>query len=228
MTRIARVVAPKHPHHITQRGNRRCQVFFDDLDRTKYVQLLSKYSTQYGLHIWAYCLMDNHVHFVCVPETMEALGKTFRDTHQAYAMYLNQALGETGHLWQGRFFSCVLDEEHLWAAVRYVEMNPVRAGVVERAEGYAWSSARAHVDRRRRDPLLAADFPPSGMISSWSEWLAFSSKEQEERLFKHTQTGRPLGSAPFVKRLEKALGRSLARRKPGPKPTQPRGRRSGG
>ena len=128
MPRIARVVAPGCPHHVTQRGNRRADVFGGDDDRRRYLSVLSKYAGAYGLEVWAYCLMTNHVHFVAVPKTADALGRTFRDTHQAYASWLNRKTRETGHLWQGRFHSTVVDDPHLWAAVRYVERNPGSCG----------------------------------------------------------------------------------------------------
>ena len=121
------------PHHVTQRGNRRANVFFEESDPRRYLLLLEDYARKYALEIWAYCLMTNHVHFVAVPTSAESLARSFRDSHQAYASWLNRRLGESGHLWQGRFYSTVLDDAHLWAAVRYVERNPVRAALVAHA-----------------------------------------------------------------------------------------------
>ena len=157
MPRIARVVVPGMPHHVTQRGNRRANVFFDDGDRRRYLLLLEDYARKYGLSVWAYCLMSNHVHFVAVPASEDALGRSFRDSHQAYSSWLNRRLGESGHLWQGRFFSSVLDDAHLWACVRYVERNPVRAGLIARAEDWPWPACRRQEQRRR--PLRPTDRP---------------------------------------------------------------------
>ena len=132
-----------------ERGNRREDVFFGDADRRRYLLLMLEYARAHALEIWAYCLMTNHVHFVAVPREPEALAATFKPVHMRYAQHVNRRLRTTGHLWQGRYHSCPLDEEHLWQAVRYVERNPVRAGLVRRAERYPWSSAAAHVGRRR-------------------------------------------------------------------------------
>jgi len=135
---------PGYPHHVTQRGNRRADVFETEDDRHAYLRFLKKYGQRHGLDIWAYCLMTNHIHLVAVPEREESLARALRDAHTVYAMRVNTRTQQSGHVWQGRFYSCVLDEWHLWAAVRYVERNPVRAGMVDRAEDHPWSSARAH------------------------------------------------------------------------------------
>jgi len=217
--RLARVVVPGYPHHVTQRGNRCADVFFDRNDRRVYLSLLKQYADTYGLSVWAYCLMTNHVHFVVVPEAEETMACTFRDAHQAYAVYQNQRQCETGHFWQGRFFSCPLDEVHQWTAVRYVEQNPVRAGIVSRAEEYEWSSAAAHCGLRE-NPILAPDFPPPGEIPDWSAWLEVEDAAQVKVLRRRTQTGRPLGSEAFVDRLEAFLGRTLRPKKRGRRQTK--------
>ncbi|HUU58573.1 MAG TPA: transposase, partial [Phycisphaerae bacterium] len=174
------------------------------------------YSQRYGLAIWAYCVMTNHVHFIAVPQGVESLGRTCRDAHQAYASWLNRKVGETGHLWQGRFFSCVLDDSHLWSAARYVERNPVRAQLVARAESWPWSSAAAHCGLRE-DPLLSPIEMPWG-ADDWSAYLREEDEEELVALRQRTRTGRPWGPVEFVKRLESTLGRSLRPRKRGPKP----------
>jgi len=109
-----------------------------------------------------------------------------------------------------------LRENHLWAAVRYVEMNPVRAGMVERAEEYPWSSAAAHCGLRD-DPVLTADFPPAGVVEDWQSWLRDGPEDQEayETIRKQTRTGRPCGSLKFLDQLEGLLGRVLHPKKPG-------------
>jgi REP-associated tyrosine transposase len=215
MPRIARVIVPGVPHHITQRGNRGCDVFLTDEHRSRYLELLKEYADEHGLRIDAYCLMTNHVHLVATPETVESLEAVLRPLHVRHSQTINRYLGERGVLWQGRPYSCPLDEEHFWAAVRYVEMNPVRAKMVKRAERYAWSSAAAHCGVR--DDPLAADLS-SGPVepSGWAEWLQEDEDEAAlETLRKKTRTGLPAGSSEFVTVLEEILGRVLHRGKPG-------------
>ena len=220
MPRIARVVVPGCPHHVTQRGNRRVDVFLAEEDRRRYLFLLGRYAERYGLRIWAYCLMGNHVHFVAVPDEPVSLGRTFRDTHQAYASWFNDKTGEMGHLWQGRFFSCILDDAHLWSAVRYVERNPLRAGLVARAEDWPWSSAAAHCGLRRDAILSQVEMP--WPVPDWSAYLRDEDEAAVEAIRRQTRTGRPCGSTGFVEHLESLLGRVLRPRKRGPKPKKKR------
>lgn len=201
---------PGIPHHVTQRGNRREDIFFEEGDRQRYIQLLLEYSAKYGLKTLAYCLMTNHVHLVCIPERADTLGLVFRPLDMRYTQHFNFSRGTSGRLWQGRPFSCALDDEHLLAAVRYVERNPVRARMVRQAEQYDWSSAAAHCGLRT-DPLLS---PLQGLVpvrtEDWSAWLA--EKDEEEMLVTIralTRTGRPAGSKGFVAAVEARLGRRL-------------------
>ena len=136
MARIARVVAPNMPHHVVQRGNRKQKVFFSDDDKVAYLKILKEQSQKFRVLIWAYCLMDNHVHFVAVPQGEEGLANTFGQAHRHYTRLVNFREGWRGYLWQGRFSSYVLDENYLYGAVRYIENNPVRAGLVSKAEGF--------------------------------------------------------------------------------------------
>ena len=146
MPRIARIIAAGHPHHITQRGNNRATVFFDDEDRQTYLKLLLKYSQKYTIAIWAYCLMSNHIHLLAVPETETALARGIGLTNLMYTQYLNRKLNQSGRIWQNRFFSCLVEnDQYLWAVARYIERNPVKAGLAARRQEYRWSSAKAHV-----------------------------------------------------------------------------------
>ena len=145
MPRIARIVAPGLPHHVTQRGNYRQNVFDDDSDRRRYLLWLKEYSHRYDLSILAYCLMSNHVHFIVIPQNDDSIARAFNAAHMLYSQYHNKKINITGHLWQGRFFSCVLDDRHLIATARYIERNPVRALIVKKPYEYIWSSAK---DRR--------------------------------------------------------------------------------
>jgi putative transposase len=217
MGRVARAVVAGCPHHVTQRGNRRGDVFEVDEDREAYLTFLQQYMAKHGVSLWAYCLMTNHVHLIVVPEEEQSLSRALRDAHTVYAMRFNRRTKLSGHVWQGRFYSCPLDDAHLWAAVRYVERNPVRAGLVERAEEYQWSSAAAHCGLRH-DGVLATAFPPEGAIENWRAWLREEEDEAVvEAIRRHTTTGRPCGSPGFVARVEALLGRRLRPQKRGRK-----------
>ena len=221
MARLARVVVPGTPHHVTQRGNRREDVFFSDADRQKYLMLLLDRSQQYGLSVLAYCLMSNHVHLIVVPEQADSLGRAMRTLNSAYAAYVNRRQGYCGHLWQGRFYSCPMDDEHLWTAIRYVERNPVRAKMARRAQDYPWSSAAGHC-RLRNDPIIAEGLPQPRWMSDWSSWLAGEDAEQVAEIRVRTRTGRPWGPGEFIRKLEALLDRSLTPKKRGRKPKKKR------
>jgi len=159
MPRIARIVIPGCPHHITQRGNNRQDVFFVDDDRQRYLAILAAQAERFGLTVQGYCLMTNHVHLIATPREPESLAKAVGRTHWLYTQYVNRLHGRSGHLWQNRFYSCALDEPHFYAAMIYVERNPVRARLVRRAWRYPWSSAAAHCDGR--DPTDTERAPPA-------------------------------------------------------------------
>jgi putative transposase len=216
MPRIARIVIPNYPHHIIQRGNRSQNVFFRDEDKKLYIQLLRKHAIESGVIFWAYCLMDNHVHLIAVPKDEDSLARGIGEAHRNYTRMINFREGWRGYLWQGRFTSYPLDEKYLYAAVRYVERNPVRAGLVKRAEDYPWSSAKAHV-LREKNTLLFDNFMLSE-IKDWSSYLSEGDKNIDKNLLKnHGRTGRPLGDEKFIAKLEEITGRVLKKSKPGRK-----------
>lgn len=216
MARMARLVVPGYPHHVIQRGNRRQEIFFSERDKEIYLELLRQYARETGLSFWAWCLMPNHVHFVCVPDHEASLHKAFSEVHRRYSRMINFRYGWRGYLFQGRFLSYVLSETHLYAAVRYVELNPVKARMVQKAEDYQWSSARSHV-LKTQDVLCSQSFLDDE-IQDWKSYLVSASEPHPDALFeKHANTGRPLGSQDFVKRLERITGRTLIKQKPGPK-----------
>jgi len=218
MPRIARVVLPGLPHHITQRGIRRFDVFSDKADRRLYCELFLESCRRFDLRIVAYCLMSNHIHAVAIPGNKYSIARTFHRSHGTYARKFNQKYGFCGHLWQARPFSCVLDEAHFWAAIRYVERNPVRACLVRKAEEYAWSSAAAHCGLRR-DALLDPEWISPFGIQRWNEWLrAETDAAVDQRIRQRTFTGRPCGNRSFTAMAEHMLERRLTNRKPGPKP----------
>jgi putative transposase len=213
---MARIVIPNYPHHVTQRGNRRQQTFFEESDYLAYIELLCETKTKAQVEIWAYCLMPNHVHFVAVPQHEQSLAKLFGVTHHRYARRVNSTYDWRGHLWQERFHSCVMDDAHLLMAVRYIELNPVRAGICSRAEDWRWSSVHAH-QSNRPDALVTT--PP--MLERISDWRRYLSQEcpsdSLNELRTLTQSGRPAGDDSFLKKLEQTSGRQLRPRKPGPK-----------
>ena len=145
MARLARAVIPDLPYHITQRGNRREPVFFEAGDYRLYLGLISDAAKRSGTAIVGYCLMPNHVHFLMVPSHADGLRQTFAESHRRYTAVIHARNLWTGHLWQGRFSSTAMDERHFLAAIGYVALNPVRAGLVARAADWPWSSARAHL-----------------------------------------------------------------------------------
>jgi len=216
MARLARVVIPGMPHHITQRGNRRRQTFFGDDDYAAYRQLMAQWCREHGVEIWAYCLMPNHVHLIAVPQSEDGLCRAIGEAHRRYARRINSREGWRGRLWQGRFASFVMDEPYLLAAARYVELNPVRARLTRTARQWRWSSARAHLSGR--DDGLATVGPLLAMAGDWRGLLRSALSEEElGQLRQHDRTGRPLGRDRFVGRLEKRLGRVLKPQKRGPK-----------
>ena len=217
MARMARVVAPGYPHHITQRGNRRQQTFFNDGDYQHYLELMSAWCAKFQVETWAYCLMPNHIHLIVVPQSAEGLTRAIGEAHRRYTRHINFREGWRGHLWQGRFSSFIMDEGYLLTCARYVEMNPVRAGLAKKPEEWRWSSAAAHI--KNKDDILVRTKPLRAMTGkTWRQFLFEDLSESEMTLYrKHERTGRPLGEASFVAKLEHILNRRLRPRKPGPK-----------
>ena len=216
MSRIARIVVPGCPHHIVQKGNRGQPVFFNDQDKVTYLELFSAQAEKAGIEIWAYCLMDNHVHFVAVPHDKTSLAKGIGVVHKKYTRMIHFREGWRGYLWQGRFFSVPLSDQFFYRSVRYVERNPVRARLVSNAEDYRWSSAGAHVFNTK-DPLLSENLPFLG-IDDWAAYLAEDDNKDREIIVRHTSTGRRLGDETFIARVEQITGRILRKKRPGPKP----------
>ena len=205
MARRARVVIPQLPHHVVHRGNHRQQVFFCDEDRLEYLRILSDSLPKYGVRIISYCLMKNHVHLITVPQRENSLAGLFRRALMLYSRYVNERHGWIGHLWQGRYFSSPLDPPYLYNAVRYVERNPVRAGLVEKPWEYRWSSALFRLTARRNSNILQRYSPLEDMVTDWRSYLELELPDITlGRLRRSTKAGTPMGSEEFLQRLEQA------------------------
>ena len=224
MARFPRVVVLDVPHHVTQRGNARQVILASEADRATYLGLLQRYSQLHGLALLGYCLMPNHVHLIAVPRRPEALAQALKQAHGCYAAYWNARQSSSGHVWQGRFYSCPLDEVHLWRALRYVELNPVRAGMVATAERWRWSSAGTHCGATGPDAMLEMErWRKRWAAAEWAAFLGMAETPTEiSEIRRSTYTGRPLGTEEFVAALEESTQRPLAARKAG-RPKKPAG-----
>ena len=211
MPRLARTVVTGYGHHITQRGNNRQDVFFVDEDRQVYLDYLNQHADKYGLEVFGYCLMTNHIHIIAVPHNEDSLARAMGRTHFRYAQYINRFHKRSGHLWQGRFYSCALDESHFFVAMKYIELNPVRTKVCRVPWRYEWSSAAVHIDKKSKSELIN--------LSAWYEMISANQwknslldgidDSQVLSLRCNTHTGRPLGSDSFLSKMEKLLGRRV-------------------
>jgi putative transposase len=224
MARLARIVIPQVAHHVTQRGNRRMPVFFGDDDRRAYLALLADACSANDASCLAWCLMDNHVHLILVPQAQDGLRAVLGEAHRRYTRRINFREGWRGHLFQARFASYPMDAAHLMAAVRYVENNPAAAGIVARAADWPWSSARSHIAGRRtgEDPLT--DVAALGRhVSNWRAMLAIGLEAMDEtatiaEIEARTRTGRPLASPEWIAKAEADMQRRLGPAKRGRKP----------
>jgi len=218
MARLARIVIPGVPHHVTQRGNGRGKTFFEEGDYALYRDLFAEAAEKARAEVWAYCLMPNHVHAIVVPSDEDGLRRTFGDLHRRYTGYINARARRTGHLWQGRFGSVAMDELHLGHALRYVSLNPVRARLVARAEQWRWSSVAAHL--AGEDDALVRVAPALERVGDFASFLAQEVDEDAAwlALRRAESIGRPIGDAAWIANLEARTGRVLAPGRRGPKP----------
>ena len=215
MARLARLVIPGLPHHVTQRGNRREQVFFDDGDYLAYLDFLRAALVKSKAEVWSWVLMPNHVHLIVVPQDEDGLRQTVANAHRKYAGRINARKQWTGHLWQGRFGSVVMDEAHLYNAFAYVALNPVRAGLVKRARDWKWSSIHAHLGK---DDGITTTQPALERVGKFGHYLRRNFDEESfDAIRGSEQTGRPIGSPEFMDQLEASSGRMLKPQKRGPK-----------
>lgn len=209
MPRMARIVAPDTPHHVTQRGNRRQTTFFGDRDYVRYLQLAAEWCAKAEVECWGYCLMPNHVHLILTPKTAQGLRRAMAPLHWRYTFEVNKRERWTGYLWQGRFASSAMDADYFAQASRYVGLNPVRAGLVEHARDWPWSSVRAHL--RGVDDALLRTAPLVQCVGAHMEsfFATDVAAEALKKLRRASATGRPLGGREWLKALEASAGRSL-------------------
>ena len=201
MPRSPRITIPDVPYHITQRGNHKQDVFFSPDDRVSYLEWLQHYSSLYKLGIIAYCLMTNHVHIVGIPRNEESISSIMQFVNMRYTQLINRNMGFDGHLWHGRYFSTALDETYLWHAIRYVEQNPVRAGMVEFAEQYQWSSASYHCGIGMNN-LLYSDEALKSFFEDWIQTLrSVPDQKITDTIRIRTQKGFPCGDSDFDRRV---------------------------
>ena len=224
MARIARIVIPDVAHHVTQRGNRNLPIFFSDADRETYLKLIIHACERHGTRCLAWCLMDNHVHLILIPKDSDGLRATLGEAHRRYTVGINVANGWSGYLFQGRFASYAMDDAHLSVAVRYVENNPVTAGMVAQAQDWCWSSARAHVSGKSDGLTDIAAF--GDHIQNWRAMLAHGLEASDETpthsiIEAAMRSGRPVGGAAWIKTLESETGRDITPKRRGPKPKAP-------
>ena len=214
MARMARLVVPGVPHHVSQRGARGLETFFEAGDYALYVALLGEWCGKAETEIWAWCLMPNHVHLILVPSHEDGLRAALGEAHRRYTRHVNRREAWRGHLWQERFHSFPMDEAHLLACARYVELNPVRAGLTRRPEDWAWSSARAHLGMAGDGVTKVARL--LGRAPDWQAFLAGGLDTAAlTEIRRHGRTGHPLGGAEFCDRLGGILGRDVKPRKRG-------------
>lgn len=221
MPRLPRFVLPGYPHHVTQRGNDRQRVFFDEQDYNLYRRMLFSHAAKHQVAILAYCLMPNHIHAVCVPTEKTALTRLFRGLQGDYSRYLNVRRERCGHLWQARFYSAVMDHNHTFRAMAYIEQNPVRAALTPKAEDWSWSSARIHLAGQDHDGnldtrLWSQFYTPS----QWNIALATSIDDEAwiRRFRDSSHRGYAIADEQFIAQFQAGANRNLIPAKPGRKP----------
>ncbi|MCB1196976.1 MAG: transposase [Deltaproteobacteria bacterium] len=218
MPRMPRVVIPEYPHHIVNRGNRRQDVFFQETDYQYYLEMLSLFSRIYEVQIVSYCLMTNHFHLIAIPPDENSMSQMMVDVQRAYTRMINFREGWRGCLWHGKYFSCPMDEKHTVETARYIELNPVKAKMVNHFGDYPYSSAGFHLGKCLHDPVMRdpyIDFT----AQEWRNFVEDGIKDEKDLsalIETRVQSGRPLGGDSFIEKLERLTGRSLRPRKSGP------------
>jgi putative transposase len=211
MARIARITGAGYPHHIVERGNNRERIFANPIDYEKYLSFLSKYAEEREVAVLAYCLMPNHIHLLVRPSGEETLAKMMQGVTLCYSKYFNRENGRTGRLWECRYYSTVIDgDRYLWTVTKYIENNPVRAGMVKKPEDYPYSSAKAHI-LREKDPILKEPLFDKDELDEYTRFVkSGEDKRILEEIRKQTRSGKPLGDPEFLQTLSERIGCSLS------------------
>ena len=212
MARIKRIVIPNTPHHITQRGVRSMNIFFKHEDYEYYKELLFTQCKLHDLKIISYCLMTNHVHIIAIPRNKDSLSKAIGETHRLYTRKINFEQKVKGHLFQERFYSTPLDEEHFLYALRYVEQNPVKAFMVKYPWDYEYSSAKYRLNLVKEDKLLS-NYESIDNIVNYKEFLQETT--QTKFIEEKTRTGKPCGNEDFYDKIKLLTGIDYKNKKAG-------------
>jgi putative transposase len=220
MARLARIVLPHIPHHVTQRGNGRARTFFGDADYRRYRDLLAEHCRRYGIGIWGWCLMPNHVHLILTPSDKDGLRAALSRVHRMYAGHVHAREQRTGHFWQGRFGCVAMDEAHLVAAMAYVALNPVRARLVEKAGDWPWSSIHAYGYPAEGDGVTQVEAVKPYLEAAMRIITAGEEDARFDALRRSETIGRPIGTDDFLRHAEKEVGRTLKSGKRGRKPAE--------
>lgn len=219
MARRARVVVPNCPHHITQRGNRREKIFFQEGDELKYLEIMSLQLARYNIECWSYCLMPNHVHFILVPKDENSLARAVGEAHRRYTQFVGFRDKWRGHLFQGRFYSVAMDEAHLMAAFRYVALNPVKAKLCSKAKDWPFSSTFAIVNKKS-DKYVNTE-PANQRINNFTKFITRENNIELQlwaQIRAQEFTGRPVGAKEWLARLDAQMDGKVLPKKRGPKP----------
>ena len=225
MPRRPRLRLAGMPFHVIQRGHNRSACFFSERDYYCYLRELTVQAVHHNVAVHAYVLMTNHVHLLVTPASDDGLGQVMKVVGQRYVDYVNRTYGRSGTLWGGRFRSCLVDSEgYLLRCHQYIEMNPVRAGMIDHPAAYPWSSYRFNAEGVANPALTLhpavtalGDSPERRRLAYrelfqqdlQSEWLA--------QIRDSTNGGHVLGSGSFQDKIARTLGRPVARQKRGPK-----------
>lgn len=212
MARLPRVVIPNTPHYVAQQSVRSIDLFMNDEDRLMYLKFMKQQGSRLGVKFLAYCLLNDQVHMVAVPNTQEGLGRCIGEAHRLYTRRINERENTRGYLFQGRFQSCAIEENNLFSLMHLVEFSPVRLGVSESAKLFQWSSARYHLGLVNEDSLVQS----AGLQipNNWREVLA-KDLENREIFFSHFRSGRPLGSDSFIQKAATLTGVDLSTKRRG-------------
>ncbi|MEZ5704047.1 MAG: transposase [Burkholderiaceae bacterium] len=229
MARLPRLSVPGYPHHVIQRGNNRQAIFLADADRQRMRDLLIDHSVRNGVAVHAYVLMDNHFHLLATPESEAALPAMMQSVGRSYVRYFNDRAGRTGTLWEGRYRSTVIEaKRHLLACMAYLDLNPVRAGLVHAPQDFPWSS-HAHYVGLRIDKLVT----PHPLVwelgnTPFAREAAYLKLVQQglslvqvAALTEATLRGWALGDPAFLEELQRQTPRRLQPTTPGRPPKTP-------